>query len=168
MKTQPQPVVRAQPWPPQQFVTPPYPQFQPFAAPMPIRNPWPEPQINQDFGPLLPPPPVESTPRKVYHHPTHFPNDNPFPRELEPYQGYYSERYGDEYTKSLELDLEKDIEKQTKSDQAETEKVLQKLKENNDPCVLDPFAMAQKAKEIKSGRLSLDTDKTLDDELDEF
>lgn len=130
---------------------------------MPVHNPWPEPQ---NFAP----PPVEH-PRRVFVHNTQFPNANPFPPELEPYQGYYAERYGNEYiqdTKSLELELERDIEKQKKDERAETEKLVRQLEKNNDPCLRDAFETAKKVKEIKSGRISLDSDKTIQDELDEF
>ena len=45
---------------------------------------------------------------------------------------------------------------------------MQKFKENNDRVLEDPFETAKKLKEVRSGRLSLDYDKRIEDELDEF
>ena len=71
-------------------------------------------------------------------------------------------------TKLLENQIETSIDEQLKNDQKETEKILEKLEKNDNKCLDDIFATAQKLKEIRSGRLSLEENKAIEEELDEF
>ena len=70
-------------------------------------------------------------------------------------------------TKKLENEIQTSIDEQLKNDQKQTEEILQKLEERDDKC-LDIFATAKKLKEIQSGRLNLEENKAIEEELDEF
>ena len=75
-----------------------------------------------------------------------------------------------ESTIELENQIQASIDEQHLNDRKETERILEQLEKNNDKCLEDAFGTAQKLKEIRSGRLSLDSayDKKVEEELDEF